>query len=225
MSPGGKSESTDVGDCRLLSQAPFHDRPNRLTWSSVMMRNRKSTSAKQVLRMSGIYVATWRPLWNSHAYLVFQVHPCVSDLQGGYEGELLEIEMQGFLDYLQNRAQMFENILTSLYKFFSEYGVQIEIGAKSHFLLFTALPRNGLRKLLNIFPSSWKSSVGKFLIVLWCTLVHFLLPEETGNTFWQTLKSSKTCIRSSTSDDLLLLGHFLIWWSCWTEQISGVEFD
>ena len=56
MSPGSKSESTDVGDCRLLSQAPFHDRPNRLTWSSVMMRNRKSTSAKQGLRMSGIYM-------------------------------------------------------------------------------------------------------------------------------------------------------------------------
>ena len=159
---------------------------------------------KSCVCLASIWGGSWRPLWNSHAYLVFQVHPCVSDLQGGYEGELLEIEMQGFLDYLQNRAQMFENILTSLYKFFSEYGVQIEIGAKSHFLLFTALPRNGLRKLLNIFPSSWKSSVGKFLIVLWCTLVHFLLPEETGNTFWQTLKSSKTCTQSSTSDDLLL---------------------
>ena len=42
MPPGGKSESTDVGDRRLLSQVPFHDRPNRLTWSSMMMRNRKS---------------------------------------------------------------------------------------------------------------------------------------------------------------------------------------
>ena len=56
MSPCSKSESTDVGDRRLLSQVPFHDRPNCLTWSSMIMRNRKSTSAKQVLRMSGIYM-------------------------------------------------------------------------------------------------------------------------------------------------------------------------
>ena len=56
LSPCSKSESTDVGDRRFLSQVPFHNRPNCLTWSEVMMRNRKSTSANQVLLLSGIYM-------------------------------------------------------------------------------------------------------------------------------------------------------------------------
>ena len=58
---------------------------------------------KSCFCLASIWGGSWRPLWNSHAYLVFQVHPCVSDLQGGHEGELLEIDMQGFLDYLHKK--------------------------------------------------------------------------------------------------------------------------
>ena len=210
MSPGGKSESTDVGDRRLLSQAPFHDRANCLTWSSVMIRNRKSTSAKQGLRMSGIYMRRRVIVASS---LKFPSVPGVPSppicqiCKVGIKVNFWKLRCKSFWTIYMNMTQMYENILTIKCKIFSEHGVHFEIGAKSYFLLFTAHPRNDLRKLPNIFPSSWKSSVGKFLIVLWCTLVHFLLPEETGNTFWQTLKSSKTCTQSSTSDDLLLLSH------------------
>ena len=67
-----------------------------------MMRNRKSTYAKQVLRMSGIYMR--RIVASSLKFPRLPGVPsppiCESDLQGGHEGELLEIEMQEFLDYL-----------------------------------------------------------------------------------------------------------------------------
>ena len=66
---------------------------------------------KACVCLASIWGGSWRPLWNSHAYLVFQVHPYVSDLQGGHEGELLEIEKK---EIFINRTQVFEKIFTEL---------------------------------------------------------------------------------------------------------------
>ena len=157
MPPGGKSESADVGDRRLLSQVPFHDRANCLTWSSVMMRNRKSTSAKQGLRMSGIYMRRRVIVASS---LKFPSVPGVPSppicqiCKVGINVNFWKLRCKIFWTIYMNMTQMFENILTIKCKIFSEHGVHFEIDAKSYFLLFTAHPRNDLRKLPNIFPSS-----------------------------------------------------------------------